>query len=206
MFNHYARVLASVPRWAIVPTIKQQSVAEHSYYVSLYVAELLGLRIFDHWDPERKFMALRAALIHDAPEARMSDIPGPVKRGIKDPAKYDALERQVMAGFGYTDRWGYQWHTDSEIDIVVKAADLIDEFFYLNMEASYGSKIVTVLLDQVEYRLKTALDKLPWDSAPCEFDARSLFSEISEQSAQIDGGIVTLSNNSDVKQDTDIPF
>lgn len=197
MFNQYARVLASIPRWSVVPVLRRQYVAEHSYYVSLYVAELLALPIFDHWHEERKYATLRYALIHDVEEARMSDIPGPVKRMIKDPAKLEATEAKVRGGMGYTDRHGFQWSIDPEAKKVVKAADLIDEFFYLNMEASLGSRIVTRLLEQVEARLMAALEALPWDSQP-GYTARWLFSEISEQAAQLDAGIETLSNNDDV--------
>lgn len=199
MFSHYARVLASVPRWSIVPVTRRQYVAEHSYFVSLYVAELLGLSIFDHWTAERKLAAIKYALIHDAGEARMGDTPGPVKRLTVNRPAFDEVEAAVTRGMGYTDRNGFGWHTDSEIKLVVKAADLIDEFFYLNMEASMGSKIVTNLVQQVEFRLLSALEKLPWDSDPnCYFSARTLFAEISEEAAALDAGIETLSNNDDV--------
>lgn len=195
MFNHYARVLSSIPRWSVVPVLRRQYVAEHSYYVSLYTAELLGLSIFDHWHDDRKFACLRYALIHDAEEARMSDIPGPVKRMIKDPEKLAATEAKVLSGMGYTDKYGYAWHVDEDIKRVIKAADLIDEFFYLHSEASMGSRIVSRLIDQVEYRLKTALDNLPGIT---ESGARDLFLMVSEEAASLDAGIETLSNNADV--------
>lgn len=207
MFNQYARVLASIPRWSVVPVVRRQYVAEHSYYVSLYTAELLGLSIFDRWTDERKFACLRYALIHDAEESRMSDIPGPVKRMIKDQDKLDKVEARVLASMGYTDKYGFAWHVDEDIKAVVKAADLIDEFFYLNMESSMGSRIVTQLLVQVESRLMSALNKLPWGeqephmSRGTHSGAMDLFVLISEQAAQIDAGIETLTNNDDVTPD-----
>ena len=199
MFNQYARVLASIPRWSVVPVVRRQYVAEHSYYVSLYTAELLGLSIFDRWDTDRKFACLRYALIHDAEESRMSDIPGPVKRMIKDQDKLDKVEARVLASMGYVDKYGFAWHVDEDIKAVVKAADLIDEFFYLNMESSMGSRIVTQLLVQVENRLKMALHALPGIDT---VEAGDLFVLISEQAAQIDAGIETLSNDDDVSSGT----
>ena len=44
------RVLQHVPRWAIIRTLRQQSVAEHSYYVAIYataIAKLLSMRTQD---------------------------------------------------------------------------------------------------------------------------------------------------------------
>ena len=197
MFNQYARVLASIPRWAVVPVIRRQHVAEHSYYVSLYTAELLGLSIFDHWHEERKFATLKYALIHDVEESRMSDIPGPVKRMIKDPAKLEATEAKVRGGMGYCDRYGFGWSIDPEAKKVIKAADLTDEFFYLHMEASLGSRIVARLIEQVEFRLKAALDALPGITPGAAHD---LFILVSEEAASLDAGIETLSNNDDVNQ------
>lgn len=159
MFTHIIRVLATVPRWAIVPTLRQQSVAEHSYYVSLYMAEMLSMDALSHWDSDRKFAALRAALIHDAPEALMSDIPGPVKRRIRDEDAYHQFEQEQMDRLNYTDRHGYQWHTDDDIDALIKVADLIDEYFYLRMERLMGNGILERIIPEVQQRLHNALAK-----------------------------------------------
>lgn len=195
MFSHYSRVLASVPRWSVVPVTRRQYVAEHSYYVSLYTAELLGLSLFDNWDSDRKFACVRYALIHDAAEARMADTPGPVKRMTVDREKFDEVERMTLRHMGFVDKWECSWHVDDGIKVVVKAADLIDEFFYLNMEASMGSKIVDRLLGQIETRLMAALGNLPGIT---EIEARDLFTVISREVVKMDTGIETLSNNDDV--------
>lgn len=207
MFSQHSRTLASVPRWSVVPVIRRQYVAEHSYYVSLYTAELLGLPIFDNWTHERKFMALRYAIIHDAAEARMADTPGPVKRLTVDRPKFDKLEAEVVTGMGFNDKFGLPWYGagDDAIKAVVKVADLIDEYFYLTMEAAFGSRVIARLSDQVDDRLYAAILGLPWGPVPLGHvehpEARALWTTINSQGEEILQGIETLTNNDDVCSD-----
>lgn len=203
MFTHIIRVLATVPRWGIVPTNRQQSVAEHSYYVSLYVAEMLGMSAFNHWDSDRKFAALRAALIHDAPEALMSDIPGPVKRRIRDEDAYHQFELELMGRLNYTDRHGYQWHTDEGIDALIKVADLIDEYFYLRMERLMGNGILERIIPEVQQRLHNALAGCK-DLAPSEREEIMVHVLCAVQ--DLDRGEIAVFDEPPLADNGDIPF
>lgn len=199
MITHHHRYMSHVPRWSIVPVSRFQSVSEHSYFVSLYVMELLKLPCFDHWTQDRKFCALRYALVHDVAEARMSDIPGPVKRMIKDPAKYEATERRVTRDMGFVDRYGQDYYEDSDIKDLVKVADLIDEFMFLTMELQGGNGHVRILLQQVK-------DRLDWatTSATCLVTwLPDVSSWVDQMAANISLGLVTLQNDEDIGKTAD---
>ena len=73
------RRLQWVPRWVVVPTIKKQSVAEHSFSVvtiSLWLAKFHARGE----DPEFLIKVVRHAMEHDSEEAVTGDIPSPVKQ------------------------------------------------------------------------------------------------------------------------------
>lgn len=158
MFEREYRDLAHVPRWAILPTTRTQTVAEHSYFVSLYTSQIcllaMGLGYITAVDLGR---IVNYALVHDRDEAYMSDIPGPVKRNIKDPEKLES----------------YIHHMDSKIfatkpiprgvdKLIVKAADLMDEVAFLWGESQMGNRDAERLIPEVELRLHHAIDNLPW--------------------------------------------
>jgi hypothetical protein len=69
--------LTFVPRWCIVPMHRHQSVAEHSFRVSIIagaIATKLG------FGPALVNGIMTAALLHDKEEAISGDIPNPYKR------------------------------------------------------------------------------------------------------------------------------
>lgn len=69
--------LSHVPRWVIVPMVKSQSVADHSFRVAIIVMHLLSERSYS-----REFVGecVKFALLHDANEIYTGDIPGIAKR------------------------------------------------------------------------------------------------------------------------------
>jgi putative hydrolase of HD superfamily len=83
--------LAELPRtgWLLRGVRPCESIADHSFGVALVTMYLVdALRAGgDAVDGER---ALRMALVHDAPEARMGDVPMPVKTPALDAALADA--------------------------------------------------------------------------------------------------------------------
>lgn len=149
--NHYVRNLQTVQRWNIFPTIRTQHVAEHSYYVVLYVIQLVD-KFFPHLPAEEKYAIIKAAVKHDAAEARMGDINGPTKREIRDEAKYKALEERVEQQLGFGD-----WHTSDLARRLIKAADCLDEYFFLTTEVFLGNRMAEGTLSQVRIRLQEAL-------------------------------------------------
>ena len=73
--------LSYVPRWTIVPMMRQQSVADHSFRVAMITIELMAIAYGElGFVPHLDFGAvLHAALLHDEREAITGDIPAPRK-------------------------------------------------------------------------------------------------------------------------------
>lgn len=149
MFERDYRDLAHVPRWGIVPVIKRQSVAEHSYYVTLYMSHICY-----KLDLECAILVkcLRHGLEHDRGECYTSDIPGPVKRSIVDKQSelyYEAKEDVRRFGIEKFD-------TDKVVVAIRKMADLMDEYAYWQEEYMLGNRRATQFLEIISPALHTA--------------------------------------------------
>lgn len=86
--THFAKSvdrLRFIVRYATAPRSSKESVAEHSYYVAVYVLKLAQYYDFDITE------ALALALMHDYPEAYISDVPHPIKA--QNPELAKALEK-----------------------------------------------------------------------------------------------------------------
>lgn len=183
-----------IKRWSTTPCINRQDIAQHSFYVVLYtdhITQLLG------WSPARKYEAMHWAVIHDMPETVTSDIPGPVKRTITNKPALEAVEDQLMKEFGA----GYNYdRSDWMIRDVVKAANLIDEVFYLHSEVLLGNGYLDRVFDNSWGRMKTAVKKLDVLSAsPMGSKISSVIvSEVRVSLDQMRGGVVGLVNDDDL--------
>lgn len=151
MFDFEYRNLAHVPRWVIASTIKTQSVAEHTFFVVLYTYQLakwLGM------DVEDRFHLLVMAIMHDVPEYVTGDMPGPVKRMVVDKDKLNEYEGRIYKGLDLTVNISVAEKQ------VIKAADLIDECFFLRGELNMGNKTVMLQLENAMSRMERAICKL----------------------------------------------
>lgn len=162
MFEREYRELSFVPRWSIIRTIRQQSVAEHSYYVTLYAGQVADLI---EWKGNRTQL-LDYALRHDIEEGYISDIPGPSKRKIVDTEKYihtTEMGNITLYGEDYKNHSGMFNYTVDMIDIkaIVKVADLLDECFFLATEIQLGNKSLGRVMANSRQRLFDAFGKLP---------------------------------------------
>lgn len=76
-----------IKRWHIVNTVREQTIAEHQYLVTIIAMELY-MKMADNPVDDRstaEFAALMvAAMFHDAPEVRYGDFPSPAKRHIRE--------------------------------------------------------------------------------------------------------------------------
>lgn len=93
------RRLRFVPRWAIVPTIRDQNVAEHSFHVTwltVVVADWIGVPITAD--------LLLDALIHDHEEAITGDTPSTSK---KQHAEDAPLEKCIIKVADCLEAWLY---------------------------------------------------------------------------------------------------
>ena len=154
MFEREYRDLAHVPRWAIMPTTRTQSVAEHSYYVSLYANQIAHYMWEEGYISEIDVIMISSyALGHDRNECFMSDIPGPVKRGSKMNKEYEHEQEKR-----YFDR---PLEKSEICEIVIKIADLMDEYAFWMDQMFMGNRRSEVILDKIQLRLDLAVDNLP---------------------------------------------
>lgn len=84
-FSKDVDVLRSLIRYQNCNRLVNESVAEHSFYVAVFV-----LKLREYYDFNLE-VALKTALIHDIPEARISDIPHNIK--LANPEVAAALEK-----------------------------------------------------------------------------------------------------------------
>ena len=184
MFSYYERMLAVVPRWSIAPRLNPQSVAEHSYFVTLYTDKLTMIL---GWSPAQRHEAVAYALRHDMVEAQTGDTPGPIKRLVVDKRKLKQFEKKFFLRLGQD----YRAEENEEIKMVVKAADLIDELFWVSLETQMGNRLLEPLRAKVIKRLNSALGLL---------GLHNLCVELIDECANMARGIDLPENNDDVKE------
>lgn len=125
MFDRAYKDLAFVPRWSIVRKVREQSVAEHSWLVVMYVNDIcthLGLGV------ETTLAAIRCALIHDLDEIISGDFPGPNKRAmVSDMAFWKAgLSGLMTRIFGTRDDWKVEMQDALLVAAIIKVADWLE--------------------------------------------------------------------------------
>lgn len=117
-----------VKRWHNVNTAREQTLAEHSYMVTVIAVHLATKIIGDE-----QFTAdvAFAALFHDAAEVVLGDSPTPAKRFIreftKDPAIFDKMEAALMPRIPYLPDT-----PDCNPEPFVKMADKIEAAYFIS--------------------------------------------------------------------------
>lgn len=173
LFPREYRDLAWVPRWGIARVMRRQSVAEHSYFVSLYcslVSEFLGL------PTEDRLILITSALHHDQAECYTGDTPGPVKHA--------TVDKEVLAQYEKTNdkyRFGDTPEIPPErkdLKLLLKVCDLLEETAYLNGEIQQGNKAVEHMEEASRKRLYLKLDEYAAEVAMVPGDKLRLVSEI----------------------------
>ncbi len=155
-FTREDRELAFVPRWNIVRTIRQQSVAEHSFYVALWaerVAILIGLV-----DLTKLYFLGRVALVHDMREIFSGDIPATFKRKLRKDLGRDLRGLDDFGTNSITNdesNMGFQGSSQ-----IIKVADLIEAFVFCCEEQQLGNGAISEVRDDVEVQLRGAIQAL----------------------------------------------
>jgi 5'-deoxynucleotidase YfbR-like HD superfamily hydrolase len=132
MYRRFRR-LGLVPRWVVVPTLRQQKVDQHSYQVTQIARELLKMHNMTRFASafERNFFELNVicySLDHDWKEAEEGDTPSPAKI----PTEID---------------------TSDQVKVLVKCADILEAILFLEEEAAMGNAhYVRPVLDELRAR------------------------------------------------------
>lgn len=135
--------LGDLPRtgWLLRGINPCESIAAHTQQVALLVAMLVDLCRAQGMtvDGER---ALRMALVHDAPEARLGDVPMPVKTPAVDAALHE-VERTIAHAVltpALIEDWEVSEAGETLESKLVKAADKIQMLHKLSVYESQGRK------------------------------------------------------------------
>jgi len=153
------RRLAHVKRWAIVPKIKEQSVAEHSYFVALYTLKICKLL---EKSPKFCLSAVQYAMEHDAGEAFTGDIPSPLKKRAPDIEKVENNARDWM-GMN-SPIMADEVSEIGDVKNIVNLADKLDALLWLMCESSLGSTALSHIQSEIEQKTRDAAEDLGIES------------------------------------------
>lgn len=104
--------LAYIPRWTIVPTLRHQSVAEHSWRVAVIAHELAARLRKAGWEGADPWGTLHAAVFHDQDEVGKGDAPSTTKPTPDFEAMNDVGLVVKVADYLEAMSWAEMWvHT-----------------------------------------------------------------------------------------------
>jgi 5'-deoxynucleotidase YfbR-like HD superfamily hydrolase len=138
IFTELDSRLSVISRWAVVNTIKRQSVAEHCFNV-----ERISRRIAVNWlgitDSSKLDRISQIALHHDDDEAVTGDLPSPAKNILSE--KYLDAHREL---------W---YNIESPEHNIVKLADKMEAYWFLAMEYKLGNTYVEEYRQELEAKV-----------------------------------------------------
>jgi len=137
--------LSHVKRWGIVPTLHQESVAEHSFRVAAISEYLADELAASNPDIDRLGL-LRMALTHDLEECYTGDIPAPAKRLFDN---HGILDR-AMESLNEFETEAQENHARERF--IVKVSDLLDALWSMRVFgiAPYSTQIVERITNALE--------------------------------------------------------
>lgn len=147
-----AMLCVDVERWTIIPTIRPQSVAEHSFGVAMIAdafCEELGLGRGSAIRQD----ATRWALWHDVDEIFTGDIPTPMKMQVP---KHVMVEAEKLSGANtHIEECGSSLALE-----IVKLADLVEACRFLNTWGVEPSKteISTALKGRIQEKIESNIN------------------------------------------------
>ena len=124
-----------VTRFHTKPTLKAETVAEHSYLVAWLTTLVL--------ESTPRADLLLAALAHDIPEYVLGDMPSPAKRAMNLGAVYRTREANLFAGAGMPDYEGRLTPYEAE---VLKFCDNLAGYLKCRFEEQMGNRTLTATL------------------------------------------------------------
>lgn len=147
--------LSNIVRYSQQNKLKQETVAEHSYYVCWFVNRLCTK--YELSDTIR-LMAIEAAILHDIPEVITNDITYDVKRMVPEVrALLQPYEEETIKEHSpRAHKVLFNPETKEEIIAkkVVKHADILSVLQYCQNEEMLGNRNFTELRKATEQRVK----------------------------------------------------
>lgn len=145
-FYDFARI-GHIKRWHNVNTVRQQTVAEHCFMVTLIALELWHNLPTYHYESKEQdtrdlLRLVLGSIFHDAPETAAGDAPTPAKRllveitGDKD--LFRKLDERLMPKIPYIDE-----EVPELLDMIIEMADAIEAAHWIaDNGAGYHAAVV----------------------------------------------------------------
>jgi 5'-deoxynucleotidase len=123
-----------VTRWHSVSCHRYQTIADHSFKVTMY-ARYLGSLVAPDMNDHDKLLMTDLCLLHDLPEVKTGDIATPMKRYLesrfpKGESPIDFMEEKLCAP--YADIRSKT--KGSYIAVIAKLADIMDAIHFITLE------------------------------------------------------------------------
>ena len=147
LIGRFDRNITDIRRWSIVRTIRDQSVAEHSYFVSLMAPRLL--RHYGIEDPSVLLAATEYAMTHDMSEVLTGDVATPIKKRLPEGA---FVMMELEFGFPPVE-------VDPYIKQAVKVIDLFEAAMFLAEEIAIGNARVVDVQRVIKNKLEASCVK-----------------------------------------------
>lgn len=147
--------LSNIVRYSQQSKIKNESVAEHSFYVIWFVNRLCTK--YNLCDKIR-LLALEAALLHDIPEVITNDITYDVKQMIPEVSALLQPYEETVIGEHSSQACKTLFNPTTKEELIakrlVKHADVLSVLLYCHNEEALGNKYFTELRQATEQRIK----------------------------------------------------
>lgn len=179
------RRLDSVIRYNSIPVIQRESVASHSFWVSIY--SLLLHRTLNQFREEPKIEAtiLRYSLTHDLGECLTGDVVRTFKYSSKEfrDAVNQAEELMISKYFPVSIRdilWDLDDTKESKyIKSIVKAADFVSLYMFMNREWARGNRELLPFIERMVSDLKSMASESLMTGEDYDTHLSSLYSVMS---------------------------
>ena len=155
--------LSNTKRWTIRPTLRDQSVAEHSFRVAVIAMEICRALNQDGLPSSNviEYHVLVWALVHDGPEAETGDIPYTAKRNIPD-EMVERIEHKLCPWYEQFER---RIHPPELA--IIKIADKVEEVLYLREWGTSGSDAAQEMAFHLACeRVWEAASRFGWSDLP----------------------------------------
>ena len=157
-FSKDIDILRSLIRYQNCPRLINESVAEHSFYVAIFV---LKLKEYYNFNLET---ALKTALIHDIPEAYISDIPHNIK--VNNPELLNIVEnieekimKDRLSDYAVELLKNFNIGNTPE-GLICQLADIISVVLYAKDELAVGNSHFNKIVEKALIRVNEVLTKL----------------------------------------------
>lgn len=137
--------------------IKNESVAEHSFFVALFTIQLC-----DEFDigGETKEVAIIKALLHDLPEIEFNDITHDVKEKLNLKELIDKAERNYLICNLSVPTLSFVFDNNIVANTIVEYADALSVLQYCKNEQLLGNSTMQPIIDEVSLRCLKIENKL----------------------------------------------